>query len=395
MASDAPQLQRALVDSLKQRGKLENPQIEAAFLAVPRHLFLTDLSLEDIYSDRALPTKRDSTGAVVSSSSQPSMMVLMLNQLRLKRGERVLEIGGGTGYNAAIMAHIVGSEGHITTVEFDTDLAQRARENLQRVGMTGSSVEVIAGDGSLGYLPNAPYDHIIATVGIWDVPNTWLQQLKPGGLIVAPIWLDALQMSAAFRRQVDDTLFSDDNIPCGFITLRGEAAGPLLQKRVGSSALSLLSGDVDKIDDIALHLLLSDDAGQGYMGLPLTAGDFWQGFMPYLMLNEPAWAVFVFYAIDSEQQAYGMDGQGFALIGKGSACFVPYEGAGNTFCFGGADAFVALQEYVSAWDAAGRPNSERLRLLLTPKDLPHQAASMNGKAYPRHEHILYAWLETV
>jgi len=108
--ADVAALHAALVDALLRRGAITDPRVEAAFRAIPRHLFLPDVPLAEVYRDQAIPTKiRD--GEAISSSSQPEIMATMLDQLRLAPGLRVLEIGAGTGYNAALMAHIVGEKG--------------------------------------------------------------------------------------------------------------------------------------------------------------------------------------------------------------------------------------------------------------------------------------------
>ena len=109
---DANALNQNLVDQLKWKGILTLPEVEAAFRAVPRHLFLPDLPLEEVYQDEAIATKM-LDGQFVSSSSQPAIMAIMLEQLQLEAGQRVLEIGAGTGYNAALMAHIVGETGQV------------------------------------------------------------------------------------------------------------------------------------------------------------------------------------------------------------------------------------------------------------------------------------------
>jgi protein-L-isoaspartate(D-aspartate) O-methyltransferase len=103
-------LHQALVDRLKCAGYIHTPAVEAAFRAVPRHLFLPAVAPDTVYTDEAIPTKR-LDGKAVSSSSQPAIMAIMLEQLDLHPGHRVLEIGAGTGYNAALMAHIVGDSG--------------------------------------------------------------------------------------------------------------------------------------------------------------------------------------------------------------------------------------------------------------------------------------------
>jgi protein-L-isoaspartate(D-aspartate) O-methyltransferase len=380
-------LRQALVTALKEKGELTDPRVEAAFLTIPRHLFLPDLPLEKAYADEAVPIKRDPDGVVLSSSSQPSMMALMLRQLRLRPGDNVLEIGAGTGYNAAVMQYLVGESGHVTAIELDKDLAQQARDHLQRAGM--GDVHVVHADGAMGYAPRASYDRIIATVGIWDVPEAWVKQLKPNGILVAPIWLEAFQVSAAFTVQADGTLFSSVNLPCGFIHLRGMAAGPPLSMRVGSTALALASNAVDELDSAALHLLLSDDQESSLLTISLKSSEYWHGFLPFLVLNIPEGFIFAVYGVDDQQQAYGLSGHGFALIAHGSACFAPYQGHGEVRCFGSADAFLALQDCLQAWDEQGRPGSKSLRLRLIPRN---GAAVAEGKIYPRHDHDLHAWI---
>ncbi|MBV9229518.1 MAG: methyltransferase, FxLD system, partial [Chloroflexi bacterium] len=110
--SDIPALHQALIDQLKKNGHIQNARIEAAFRAVPRHLFLPTVALDEVYRDQAIAT-RSINNQVVSSSSQPTIMAIMLEQLQLQPGHRVLEIGSGTGYNAALMAHIVGETGEV------------------------------------------------------------------------------------------------------------------------------------------------------------------------------------------------------------------------------------------------------------------------------------------
>jgi protein-L-isoaspartate(D-aspartate) O-methyltransferase len=109
----------------------------------------------------------------------------MLEHATPTAGQRVLEIGAGTGYNAALLAHLTGSNGKVTTVDIEAFAAERARGNLQRLGFEG--VNVVHGDGGLGFAPDAPYDWIVATVGVWEVPPTWMNQLTPGAKIALPL----------------------------------------------------------------------------------------------------------------------------------------------------------------------------------------------------------------
>src|SRR5438309_12058143 len=114
-------LNEALVASLETNGTLSDQRVAAAFRAVLRHDFLPGHALKDVYEDTAIMTKFGERGVAVSSSSQPAIMAIMLEQLRVGPGQRVLEIGAGTGYNAALLARLAGSEGRVVTLDFDED----------------------------------------------------------------------------------------------------------------------------------------------------------------------------------------------------------------------------------------------------------------------------------
>ena len=357
---------------------------------MPRHRFLSGLPLEEAYTDDVVAVKRDADGVVLSSASQPTMVAMMLQQLDLQPGQNVLEIGAGTGYNAALMQHIVGNQGAVTSIDLDKDMVHLAETNLQHA--LYGRVRVVHGDGAAGYSPRASYDRIIATVGVWDIPAAWVKQLKPRGLIVAPLWLDAFQVSSALQLQADQTLYSASNLPCGFIRLRGAEAGPDVTRRVGNSSLALVSNSAALLDSAALHLLLSEDAETSLLDTRLNSGEYWQGLLPYLILHVPLGFAFVAYSVGSNEQIYGIVGSGFALIAPGSACFVPYDGHGEVRLFGGMGAYMALQEVIAAWNAAGRPDSSRLRMRLSPltAELP---AVENGGVYTRRSHHIHVWQE--
>ena len=123
MISLTPDAARArLVDELRDSGRLTSPTVEAAFRAVPRHLFLPEMAASEAYQDEAFVIKTGADGLPVSSSSQPAIMASMLQLLRLRPGHRVMEVGAGTGYNAALMTHLVGERGSVVTVDIDADI---------------------------------------------------------------------------------------------------------------------------------------------------------------------------------------------------------------------------------------------------------------------------------
>jgi len=196
----------------------------SAFTGTPRELFIPDRALrvhEDdvtspidrdtdpqawrraVYSNDAIVTQfddgtPDGEGDATSSSSMPSVMLIMLNHLDVCDGHRVLEIGTGTGYNAALLAHRLGAE-NVVSVEIDPELAEQARNNLARAGRP---VMVITGDGAGGYLPGAPYDRVIATCSVATVPWAWVAQTRPGGGIVVP-WGPPMANDHLLRIEVD------------------------------------------------------------------------------------------------------------------------------------------------------------------------------------------------
>jgi protein-L-isoaspartate(D-aspartate) O-methyltransferase len=197
----------------------EGVSITAAFDAVPREAFVPDLVwvrgddgwavplrrqddpdawLALVHSDDAVTTQIDD-GATdkgvwpTSSCSAPHVVREMLELLDLERGHRVLEVGTGTGWNAALMAQIVGAE-KVTTIEIDPAIAEQAQENLDAVGC---SIRVITGDGVAGYPDNAPYDRVIVTAAVAELPYAWVQQTRPRGLLLVP-WAPTFHPDSPF-----------------------------------------------------------------------------------------------------------------------------------------------------------------------------------------------------
>lgn len=166
-----------LVEHLRREG-ISEPVLEA-MMRVKRHLFVPEHLVEQAYGDYPLPIGEGQT------ISAPHMVALMCDLLELKRGEKVLEIGAGSGYHAAVIAELVGEEGRVYSIERIRWLVSYATERLERAGYT--NVSVIAGDGTLGLPAYAPYDKISVTCAAPDVPPPLIEQLKSGGKMVIPI----------------------------------------------------------------------------------------------------------------------------------------------------------------------------------------------------------------
>ena len=166
------QLIRELVDY----GFLKTPEVIEAFRKVPREDFVLPAHREYAYANEPLPLREGQT------ISQPLTVAAMTEALQPKRGDKILEIGAGSGYQAAILSEIV-KEGRIVTIERLEGLFELAKSNLKNY----KNVTVILGDGSLGYPQEAPYDRIIVTASAPQVPEPLIRQLKPGGRMVIPV----------------------------------------------------------------------------------------------------------------------------------------------------------------------------------------------------------------
>ena len=287
---EATSYHQTLIDKLISDELIQSSLVEAAFRSVPRHHFLPDIPIEQAYEDRAIPTKMEN-GRPISSSSQPAMMAIMLEQLALQPGHHVLEIGAGTGYNAALMAHIVGETGRVTTLDIDEDIVLAAQAHLQAAGANG--VHVICADGTLGWADHAPYDRIILTVGGWDISPAWLEQLTKNGRLLLPLSLNGPQLSVAFDRD-NGRLVSQSVAPCGFMRLRGPFAEPEYQLRLGSvpnltiRAIAPLPDEGDR-----LYHWLQQPGHKHSTHVTLTPRKLWRDLLAWLALHEHQFCHFI------------------------------------------------------------------------------------------------------
>jgi protein-L-isoaspartate(D-aspartate) O-methyltransferase len=173
--------QRAgLVRHLERAGYVRTEPVRKAMLAVPREMFVPGVVQQASYADHPLELGHGQT------ISAPHMVAIMVEAMRAKEGHRVLEIGGGSGYHAAVMAHVVGEGGHVFAVERLEPLAERARVNLEGAGL-GDRVTVLVGDGSCGWPEYAPYDRISVACAAPCMPEPMLRELTDGGMLLVPV----------------------------------------------------------------------------------------------------------------------------------------------------------------------------------------------------------------
>jgi len=375
-----------LAESLRVSGRA-GAAVSEAFLAVPRHVFLPPDLVARAYEDTAIVTKSDADGLAISASSQPAMMAIMLEQLGLEAGQRVLEIGTGTGYNAALIAQIVGDSGSVVTIDVEPDLVDQARASLAAAGF--ARAVAVCGDGAGGVPGHAPYDRVIVTAGVWDLAPQWLAQLDDGGRIVAPISVRGIQLAVAFERAGDHWAGRLAR-RCQFIRMIGPSAGPETVVPLGPQpGLRALVADGPAPEAGPLHEALSGPA----VDVPVSSGlrvggigeltdlDLW------LALTEPDLTRLNLIgrhegqANQAEQRIAGrMPLGGFAHDDRagrlGLAALAvpsgleangrPLEAAFHGYGPGGPALAGHLAERAVGWDGRGRPGAARLELAVYP-----------------------------
>ena len=372
-ASDGPvrrvgsstKLRRELVEQLSSNRSLKSAPVRAAFRAVPREQFIPEIAqregLERVYEDQAIVTAKDERGVPTSSSSQPSMMAAMLEALELRRGQRVLEIGAGTGYNAALLAHLVGARGHVVSVELDPATARRARRALAGVK---SRARVVSGDGRDGWQRGAPYNRIIVTASTATVPLAWLEQLADGGLLELPLRLLGQDGQAIVTlRKHGDTLRSEQLLPGGFMPLRDAPGAPVpapppslsATERINarSRPLAVLSGaalgHLSAAQRQRLLALALSEPRAHKLGIRASRA----ALALYLMIEAPADRLVTGWP---RLGVVSQNGDGLALLNGGPKTLTRIES------YGERDAERLLLGLVDAWKQRGRPSLNDLRI---------------------------------
>jgi len=207
--ADLEKEKKQLIEQMIKSKVLKTPKIIEAFEKIPRHEFVTKEYISSSYMDFALPTLKGST------ISQPSTVAIMTEALNPQEGEKILEIGTGSGWQTSLLAYIIGNKGKVVTIEFDPDLVEFAKKNIHRLGI--KNVEVILGDGSLGYKKEAPYDKIIFTCATPSIPKPVKEQLRMGGRIVAPVGSIEVQRMLAIDRVGKDEFAESEVEPVSFV----------------------------------------------------------------------------------------------------------------------------------------------------------------------------------
>lgn len=214
--SDFTEVRKHLVLKLVKEGRIRSANVIEAMEAVPRELFVEKIDIKHAYVDTPLSIGYNQT------ISAPHMVGIMIEELSLSPGYRVLEVGAGSGYHAAVAAHIVGKlpKGHVYSVEIKPELVEFAKENLEKAGYS-DIVTIISGDGSFGYPKQAPYDRIFVTCASPDLPPPLTEQLAENGKLLIPV--GSTYYSELTRiTKVKDKLRKSKLGGCAFVPMLGE-----------------------------------------------------------------------------------------------------------------------------------------------------------------------------
>jgi protein-L-isoaspartate(D-aspartate) O-methyltransferase len=408
-SSDDPgaRFRAEMVAHLTERGGVSDLRVATVLGQVPRHLFLPGVGLSTAYADQAIVTHhRD--GVPISSASQPAITAKMLEQLDPPAGGSVLEIGAGTGYNAALLSRLVGSSGRVVTVDIDPEVAGQARDHLAEAGI--ANVEVICGDGAEGWADGAPYDGIIVTAGASDLAPAWADQLGVEGRLVVPLSIRGVQQCVALTL-AGDHLRSVAVCGCQFMPLAGAMASTDRREPVpGHPDVQVQAAAGTEVDIGLVRDALSDRGPATGIGITAPAREVIGSLRHWLAFHEPASALLSYVGPPQAADASGVPAvNGFTSGGVtrryspcilGPAGFAVLDLAGPAGAVGGFDPgrtlelavgvcgeaeqqAVRLGELVTAWDAAGRPGIDRLRIDAYPSGaaLPDIEATVHPAQY--------------
>jgi len=203
---------KILVDLLKKQGRIRTKKVENAFLETKRELFVPEHMKKHAYVDTPLEIGQGQT------ISAPHMVAIMCEELDIKPGQKILEIGAGSGYHAAIISRLIGEKGYLYTVERIPFLAEKAQKNLKKADV--KNVTVIQADGSLGYPDHSPYDRIYVTCASPKIPEPLTKQLKDKGKMLIPV--GRMISTLTLVEKTGDSFTSIDLGGCSFVPLIGE-----------------------------------------------------------------------------------------------------------------------------------------------------------------------------
>jgi methyltransferase of FxLD system len=371
--ADSTKVRGQLVAELERRKLIRSERVRDAFLAVPRELFVPDFAAREglaaVYRDEAILTKCNEHGIPLSSSSQPAIMALMLEQLELEEGMRVLEVGAGTGYNAALLSLLAGERGRVVSVDVDAQIAAEARRVLSE---RGYRVRVVHADGRAGFAQAAPFDRIIVTASADAVPRAWFEQLTDDGLLETPLRLNSSGGQAIPVLRKTPRGFRSLRVLCGgFMPLRGaDEDGSGVPPRDACLNVTYLGRDVRE------PLLQLDGAALATLSRPakrrLLATALGAPRKRRLGLRADHGALSLYLSLTLPKGRLVTSFPGIGAISRDGASLALIEPARPDRpkvdllkAYGGTEAEEFLLERVGEWARRGRPGEPDLKITVT------------------------------
>ena len=369
--------------------------IEQAYLATPRHRFVTryrergsttwrvvnETNLAEhaatLYSDRPLVLYGDDDTNIQSTISQPSFVLRMLDLLELRAGDRVFELGAGSGWAAAMMGRLVGPDGQVISLEIIPELAKRAAEAVAALGI--ANVRIIEGDGGKGFPDGALFDRVIFTAGTFDLPRYSHEGVRDGGLLLVPIKTSGGGDSLFLLRKTGDHFESQESMPCGFVPVTGQYQFEDLAPMTLSEAVPGWS-ELQK-REVGRRRFWWGGKGQGSLG---ALGAFASlGVRSFLGIVEPTFRVFKSEDVQDklERRFFGLwDAESRSLVLAKDDWLVAY---------GNSTAENRLQEMLQTWLRLGMPAAACLDLKVYPIDALVEAGRQQWLVKRRDSQFLW------
>ena len=340
--------------------------VSKAFLGTPRHLFinrfysskkgrwvdLQEESVEDylneLYADHPLGIYRDERERTLSTISQPTLVIFMLDLLQLEPGMNVFELGCGSGWNAAMIGRLVGPEGRVVTAEIIESLAASAKVTIESLGLR--HVTVVAGDGSEGVSQHAPYQRGVFTASSWDLPTAFFEQIEPEGLLLLVIKIrEGIDLLAVLRKRSDTLFESELHFPCSFVPVTGPRK-PAAEIPTNIKDFATLEAEIAVGPDTfrwSQFNIDSEDVGE---------------FVKFAELVHDCQTP---YLVDNPDLGYAEEYSGIINENSSSLALFNEEGVKS---YGAEDCLITLRRAAKRWLKAGKPDVEDLALSIHRSD---------------------------
>ncbi len=370
--------QQKLLEQIRfaNRGNPISEITEAAYRETPRHLFVSRYRrigskdwyevdagnraqhLPAVYTNTPLILAGEDDTDITSTVSQPSLVLRMLDMLRVEPGQNIFELGAGSGWNAALLGRLAGAAGHVYSVEILPDIAKKAARTIETLAIR--NVSIIEGDGGAGYVAGAPYDRAIFTAGTYDLPRYFYAQVKDGGLLLVVIKIEGGGDCLVLLKKTGDHFESMESMACAFVQMAG-------------------SYRIDSLEPICLEQL---PEWSGLQQRELARTPFWWGgagketfiwrtlgIRSFLAVTEPLFQVFKTGRAPGspyEEQYFGLwDRTAESLVVARDDALVSY---------GTPAAKERLMQHLEQWLKLGMPTTASLTLQILPSRMDRKAA---------------------